>query len=199
MQKKEVPDMLMTYVLLAMLAGSVLYGAATGSIGAVSAAVTQGAGAAVSLAISITGAICLWSAVMEAMSQSGLLSALMRLLRPLLRRIFPRSFEDTECGNAIALNFTANLLGLGNAATPAGLKATERMALQSGGSAGNELCRLVVMNTASVQLIPATVAAVRAGLGAGAPFDILPCVWLASLCSVSAGLLTAKVLERLFP
>ena len=189
--------MLMTYIWLGMAAAAVLFGAATGRLDAVSAAVTEGAGAAVTLCIGIAGAVMLWSAVMEAMRQSGLLAALTRLLRPLLRRIFPRSFSDTDCGDAIALNFTANLLGLGNAATPAGLRAFTRMQrLSEKDTASDEMCRLVVMNTASVQLIPATVAAVRASCGAAAPFDILPCVWLTSLCSVSAGLLTAKLLER---
>ena len=189
--------MLMTYIWLCMAAAAVLFGAATGSPDAVSSAVTEGAGAAVTLCIGIAGAVMLWSAVMEAMRQSGLLAALTKLLRPLLRHIFPRSFADPDCGDAIALNFTANLLGLGNAATPAGLRAFQRMQQLSGGkTASNEMCRLVVMNTASVQLIPATVAAVRASLGAAAPFDILPCVWLTSICSVSAGLLTAKLSER---
>ena len=189
--------MLMTYIWLGMTAAAVLFGAATGKLNAVSAAVTEGAGAAVTLCIGIAGAVMLWSALMEAMRQSGLLAALTKLLRPLLRRIFPQSFADADCGDAIALNFTANLLGLGNAATPAGLRAFQRMQRLSGGDAAtDEMCRLVVMNTASVQLIPATVAALRASLGAAAPFDILPCVWLTSLCSVSAGLLTAKVLER---
>lgn len=189
-------DLLMTYIWLGMAAAAVLYGAAVGTLPAVSAAVTQGAGAAVTLCIGITGAVCLWSAVMELMRRSGLLSGLTRLLRPLLRRIYPKSFADGECGDAITLNFSANLLGLGNAATPAGLRAVARMQLRCGAAADNELCRLVVMNTASVQLIPATVAAVRAALGAAEPFDILPCVWLTSLCSVAVGLLTARLLER---
>ena len=188
--------MLMSWIWLAMVTASVLFGAATGRLDAVSAAVTEGAGAAVTLGIGIAGTVMLWSAVMEVMRQSGLLSALTRLLRPLLRRIYPRSFADPDCGDAISLNFTANLLGLGNAATPAGLQALTRMRAQSGNStASDEMCRMVVMNTASVQLIPATAAAVRASLGAASPFDILPCVWLASLCSVCAGLLTARLLE----
>ena len=188
--------MLMTYIWLGMAAVSVLYGAYAGTLNAVSAAVTEGAQSAVTLCIGIAGAVCLWSALMEAMAQSGLLAALSKLLRPLLRRIYPRGFRDADCAEAISMNFTANLLGLGNAATPAGLRAAARMAQGNPGIAGNELCRLVVMNTASVQLIPTTVAAVRASLGAAEPFDILPCVWITSLCSVTAGLLTAKVLER---
>lgn len=190
--------MLMTYIWLGMAAASVLFGAATGRLAAVSAAVTEGAGAAVTLCLGITGALCLWSGVLEVMRRSGLLDALTRLLRPLLRRVYPRAFAaDSRCADAVSANFAANLLGLGNAATPAGLRAAARMAaLGTPGEASDELCRLVVMNTASVQLIPATAAAVRASLGSAAPFDILPCVWASSLCSVAAGLLVARLLER---
>lgn len=191
--------MLMTYIWLGMAAASVLFGAASGRLDVVSAAVTEGAGAAVTLCLGIAGAMCLWSGVLEAMERGGLLRALTRLLRPLLRRIYPRAAKaDPLCADAAAANFTANLLGLGNAATPAGLRTAARLAVQgTPGEASNELCRLVVMNTASVQLIPATVAAVRASLGAAAPFDILPCVWASSLCSVAAGLLAARIFERL--
>lgn len=187
----------MAYIWLLMSAAAVLFGAANGTLNAVSAAVTEGAGAAVTLCIGITGAVCLWSAVMEAMKQSGMLRTLTNLLRPLLLRIFPQSFLNSDCGDAISLNFTANLLGLGNAATPAGLRAAALMQRMHGGNAASdEMCRLIVLNTASVQLIPATVAAVRASLGSAAAFDIIPCVWITSLCSVAAGLLTAFALER---
>lgn len=189
--------MLMAYIWVGMLVVSVLYGSFSGSIQAVSSAVMEGAAAAVDLCLSIGGAVCLWTGVMELMRQSGLMDRLSRLLSPLLRFIFPRSFRDRECSEALSANFSANLLGLGNAATPAGIKAVKRMAeIFGGGAAGNELCRLVVMNTASVQLLPTTVAAVRAACGASNAFDILPCVWISSLVSVTVGLLTAKLLER---
>ena len=192
--------MLMTYIWLGMVCAAVLWGAGAGTLPAVSAAVTEGAQSAVTLCIGLAGALMLWSALMELMKQGGLLAGLTRLLRPLLRRLYPEAFSAPDGGgDAIALNFTANLLGLGSAATPAGLRAARAMARRSGGTASNELCALVVMNTASVQLLPATVAAVRASLGSAAPFDILPAVWFASVCSVSAGLLTAKLLGRLTP
>ena len=187
--------MLMAYIWVGMLAVSVLYGCWAGTAAAVSAALMEGASAAVELCLSIGGAVCLWTGVMELMRRSGLTQGLSRLLRPLLRLIFPRGFADPDCAQALSANFSANLLGLGNAATPAGIRAAKRMSAL-GGKAGDELCRLVVMNTASVQLLPATVAAVRASCGAQNPFDILPCVWISSLVSVSAGLLTARALER---
>ena len=192
--------MLMTCIWLGMVLLAVLWGAAAGTLPAVSAAVTEGAQSAVTLCIGLAGALLLWSALMELLRQGGLLRGLTRLLRPLLQRIYPAAFAAPEGGgDDIALNFTANLLGLGSAATPAGLRAAKAMARRSRGVATGELCALVVMNSASVQLLPATVAALRASLGAAQPFDILPCVWLTSLCSVCAGLGAAKLLGRLFP
>ena len=96
----------------------------------------------------------------------------------------------------LSANVSANLLGLGNAATPMGIRAAQEMArLAPPGEASNELCRLVVLNTASIQLLPTTVAALRAGLGADSPFEILPAVWVSSVCSVAVGLLAAALLE----
>ena len=99
---------------------------------------------------------------------------------------------------AVSANVSANLLGLGNAATPLGIRAAQRMAVGCGGTASDELCRLVVLNTASIQLLPTTVAAVRSAQGCTAPLDILPAVWLSSVLSVSAGLLTARLLQRVW-
>ena len=98
----------------------------------------------------------------------------------------------------MSANVAANLLGLGNASTPLGLEAARRMSRRTPGVAGDSLCMLVVCNTASIQLIPTTVAAVRAGAGSAAPFDILPAVWLASAVSVTAGILAARLLARLW-
>ncbi len=186
--------MLMSYIWLGMVAVSLLWGAATGNIAGVSEAVFDGAQAAVELCISIAGALCLWSALMEVMNQSGLAESLSHVLSPFLRRLFPRAFSDSDCAGAISANFTANLLGLGNAATPAGLRAAQRMRAMPG--CENELCRLVVMNSSSLQLIPATLAAIRASLGSENPFDILPCVWLTSIAALAVGLISARLMER---
>ena len=98
--------------------------------------------------------------------------------------------------DAVSANLSANLLGLGNAATPLGLEAARRMAERTPGRASDSLCMLVVCNTASVQLIPTTVAAVRAAQGCAAPFDILPAVWLASAISVGVGITAARLGAR---
>lgn len=125
------------------------------------------------------------------------MDALSSALSPLLRALFPRASRDSETLGALSANVSANLLGLGNAATPMGIRAAQGMAAKSKrGVASSELCLLVVINTASIQLLPTTVAAVRAANGAAAPFDILPAVWISSAASVLAGVLAAKLLHR---
>ena len=180
--------------LLALLFSLALLSAAlTGNMAAVSDAALSGAADAVTLLISISGALCLWSGIMEWMHCSGTAEALSHWLHPLLRFLLPKASRDKETLDALAANMSANLLGLGNAATPPGLKAARRMAKRSGGLADDELCRLVVLNSCSLQLLPTTAAALRAANGATAPFDILGAVWFASLVSIIAGLSAAKI------
>ena len=138
------------------------------------------------------------SAISAELERGGLTAGLARLFRPLLRRILPCASRDADTLAAVSANVSANLLGLGNAATPLGIRAAQRMAVGCGGTASDELCRLVVLNTASIQLLPTTVAAVRSAQGCTAPLDILPAVWLSSVLSVSAGLLTARLLQRVW-
>ena len=191
--------MAMTALWAAMAAAAVLCGLATGRMEAVSAAAVEGAGAAVELALSMAGMLCLWSGVMEVMRRAGLAEKLSRLLRPVLRRLYPAFAGDRMVMDHIAANVSANLLGLGNAATPLGLKAARAMAKRTPGVASDGLCMLVVCNTASIQLIPTTVASVRAAAGCQTPFDILPAVWLASALSVAAGILAARLLAKVWP
>lgn len=159
----------------------------------------DGAAHALQFVWELAPVLCLWSAVLELGEACGLDRLLRRLLGPLLSRLFPRAYGDRETAAALCENVSANLLGLGNAATPAGIRAAKGMARLSGGRASDELCTLVVLNTASLQLFPATVAALRASAGAARPLDILPAVLLSSLCSVAAGLLAAALLRRIWP
>ena len=133
------------------------------------------------------------------MEKAGITGALSKLLRPILGRLFPSSRQDTSLAGSLSANVCANFLGLGNAATPMGIQAAQRLAGQSkDGIASDELCRLVVLNTASIQLIPANVAAIRTSLGCAAPFDILPAVWLTSVTSAGLGLLAAWGLGKMW-
>ena len=181
-----------------MVAAAILCGLATGRGPEVAAAAMEGARAAVDLCLSIAGMLCLWSGVMEVMRRSGLSGQLSRLLRPVLGRLFPEAAGDRRIMDSISANVSANLLGLGNAATPLGIEAAKGLAKKSPGRASDGLCMLIVCNTASIQLIPTTVAAVRAAEGCAAPFDILPAVWLASGLSVCGGILACKLLSRLW-
>ena len=190
--------MAMSWIWGGMVILSLLFGAATGRIDAVSEAALSGAQNAVELSLSMAGVLCLWSGIMEIMRVCGLTDGLARAFRPLMRRLLPEASRDSETLAAVSANVSANLLGLGNAATPLGIQAARRMARGCGGVASDELCRLVVLNTASIQLLPTTVAGVRAALGAASAFDILPAVWLASILSVTAGLAAARILSRLW-
>ena len=188
--------MAMAWVWTAMVVLSLVCGLWTGRIDAVATAALEGADSAIRLSISMAGIMCLWSGVMEIMNACGISAMLARAFRPLLRRLLPQACRDEETLAAVSANVSANLLGLGNAATPLGIRAARRMAVGCGGVASDELCLLVVLNTASIQLLPTTVASVRAAAGSSAPFDILPAVWLSSLLSVTTGLTAAALLSR---
>ena len=190
--------MAMAWIWTGMVVLSVGYGIYAGTIDAVGAAAMEGAAAAVELCLSMAGIMCLWNGVMSVMRSCGLTESLSRLFRPVLGRLLPNACRDEETLSALSGNVSANLLGLGNAATPLGITAARRMAQGCNGRASDELCLLVVLNTASIQLLPTTVAGVRSALGSENAFDILPAVWLASVISVAVGLLTAKLLSRLW-
>jgi len=190
--------MVMSWIWTGILAISLVASAVLGNMSALSAAVPKGAQAGITLAVSMAGSVCLWTGVGKLMEQAGITGMLSKCLRPLLGRIFPSIKQDPILANHLSANVCANFLGLGNAATPMGVQAAQRMAIGCNGVASDELCRLIVLNTASIQLIPATVAAVRSGLGCATPFDILPAVWVTSLCSAGIGVTAAWWLGKLW-
>lgn len=190
--------MLMSWIWTGMIALSLLAAILTGRGGPLSAAVSEGAQEGIALSIRLAGSICLWTGAGKLMEKAGFTGLLSRLIRPVLNRLFPSCRTDATLSGCLSANICANFLGLGNAATPMGIQAAQRLAAHSKpGIASNELCRLVVLNTASIQLIPATVAAVRSSLGCQTPFDILPAVWVTSLCSAGLGLLAAAIMGRI--
>ena len=188
--------MVMSWIWIGIAAVSVLCSFLHGNGSALAAATLQGAQAGVELAISMAGAICLWSGVGRLMEVTGITDRLSRLIWPLLHRLFPSVKKDPALARDLSANICANFLGLGNAATPMGISAAKRM--KQGDTATDELCRLIVLNTASIQLIPANVAAVRSGLGCSTPFDILPAVWITSLLSAGLGVTLAWLLGRIW-
>ncbi len=188
--------MVMSWILFGMFLISFLCALATGSGSALAAASLEGAQAGVTLAVSMAGAVCLWSGVGRLLETTGVTGWISRRMRPLLTRLFPSVKTDASLGASLSANICANLLGLGNAATPMGIQAAKRM--RRGDTATDELCRLVVLNTASIQLIPTNVAAVRSALGCAAPFDILPAVWITSFLSAGLGVAAAWLLGKVW-
>ena len=188
--------MVMSWIWTDFLLISCLCAAVLGRGPLLSAAVPEGAQAGVQLAVSLAGSICLWSGVGRLMEAAGITRLLSRCLRPLLHWLFPSAKENETLSGILSANICANFLGLGNAATPMGIRAA-RM-LKNGNTATDELCRLIVLNTASIQLIPTNVAAIRAALGCATPFDILPAVWISSLVSAGMGLTVAWMLGKVW-
>ena len=191
--------MVMSWIWTGILTIAVLCALLTGRGSELAASVLQGSQSGISLALSLAGSMCLWTGIGKLMEYAGITAVLSKLLKPLLFSLFPSSRENEPLRNALSGNICANILGLGNAATPMGIRAAKLMTdPQRPHLATNEMCRLIVLNTASIQLIPANVAAVRASLGAAAPFDILPAVWLTSLCSAGLGVTAALLLGKVW-
>lgn len=191
--------MVMSWIWTGILATSVFFAILLGRGQDLAAAIPQGAQAGVTLAISMAGSICLWSGAGKLMEAAGLTGKLSKLLNPVLKKCFPSTRQDSTLKNHLSANICANFLGLGNAATPMGIQAVRRMAdPKRPGFATDEMCRLIVLNTASIQLIPTNVAAVRSALGCATPFDILPAVWITSVASAGLGLVSAWLLGRMW-
>ena len=190
--------MRMTVLLLLLYLIPSLAALLSGNGAEAGAAMLGGADEALRLCLSLAGGVCLWSAILELLERGGLAARLSRLLRAPPARLSPPASQDAEVLGALTENLCANLLGLGNAATPAGIRAAQGM-VHLGVRCRDELCLLVVLNTASLQLLPTTVASLRAVAGAAAPFDILPAVWLCSVSSLAAGLGSAALLRRVWP
>ena len=177
------------------MTASVLYSLHAGTAHLLTAALTEGIAAAAEFCLGAGVLMVFWCGLFAVMEQAGIAAALSRLLRPPLKRLFPVTSKDETSFAALSANVSANLLGLGNAATPMGIRAAQGIAALP--NASGELACLVVMNTASIQLLPTTVASVRSSLGCATPMDILPCVLVTSVCAVSAGLAAVKLLHRL--
>ena len=148
------------------------------------------------IAIGLTGMMALWLGLLRVGEKAGLIGVLARGVDPMFRHLFPGVPAGHPAQGAMTMNMSANMLGLDNAATPMGIQAAKRLKTPGSDAASDQLCRLVVLNTASIQLLPTNVAAVRAALGCGRPFDILPAVWVTSILSAGLGVCAAMLLGR---
>lgn len=185
---------MMKWVFSGLIFLSVIFGVLTGHIEQVSNAAISEGSKAVTLVISLLGAICLWDGLMAVAEKSGLTKIIANILSPITKILFKGLDKNSKALKVISMNITANLLGLGNAATPLGIQAMQELEKENKvkGVASNHMITLVVLNTASIQLIPTTIAMLRYNSGASNPMDVLPAILLTSLASVTVGLLMVK-------
>lgn len=189
---------MMNYLWPTLILLSIVYAFLTQNTTAVSDAVFSSLENAVTLTLKMLGMLCFWSGMMQLAEKSGLTEKIARALSPLLRRLFPEIKNDKDAQSAISMNITANLFGIGNAATPLGIEAMKRLKKHAPTSdtASNAMVLFVVLNAASIKLIPTTVAMLRHDAGSGAPMEILPVSLLVSFASCTAAIVAAKLLER---
>lgn len=189
---------MMNWVWSGMILVSIGYAFVSGNTASLTQGVFAGARQAVELTLTMLGVVCFWNGIMTVADRSGAVEWLSRLLRPVIRLLFPNVPERSAAQEAICMNMTANLIGLGNAATPFGLKAMRELSDLSGSPrrATDEMITFVVINTASLQLIPTGLAMLRSQYGSAAPMEILPCVWMSSAAAMIVAVSLAKLGAR---
>ncbi len=190
-------DFMLNYIWSAMIVISLGISFVNGTAGEVCTALCDGAAEGVSLAIGIAGIMAFWTGIMKIAENSGLVKIIAAIFRPIIGFLFPEARKDNEVCGAIAMNMTANFFGMGNAATPLGLSAMKRLSRYSDKQrASNSMCMLGVVNSASIQLIPSTIIAMRAATGSRAPGEIIVPVWIVSVATFVFGVLLCKLIGK---
>jgi len=189
----------MNYIWMGLMVIALVVGALTGRIDAVTKAAVDNAAAAVEIALGLIGIMTLWLGIMKIAEQGGIIKILSRAIRPVAKFLFPTIPSDHPAIGSMLMNLIANWLGLGNAATPLGLKAMEELQSlnKSKDTATNDMATFLALNTATICLIPMTVIAVRAQLGSANPFEIISTTIVSSICATIAGITAVKLLQRL--
>lgn len=189
---------MMNYIWGALIIISIICSIITGRVPELSESVFTGASDAITLVISILGMMCLWTGLLKIAEKGGLTKIIANLFSPIMKILFPEYKKDSPASQAICMNMTANLLGLGNAATPMGIAAMKEMQKDNKDkkTANNSMVMFVVINTASLQLIPTLMATLRQKYGSLVPLDILPAVWINSIITLIVGVVLAKILEK---
>ncbi|MBE6784339.1 MAG: spore maturation protein A [Ruminococcaceae bacterium] len=185
---------MMNYIWSFMLIFSFISAVFSGKMNLLSDAVINSGQDAINLIINLSGMMCLWGGIMKIAEKSGLTMKISKLLSPLFSLLYKNVKKDSKTAEAMSMNVTANLLGLGNAATPLGLEAMKRMQAENNDKtrATDDMIIFVVMNSAAMRLIPTTVATLRTQFGSENPMEIMPATWLSTLLSLCAGIITAK-------
>ena len=178
---------------------SIFYAILSGNIENINNCIFESAENAVKLTLTLLGATCLWSGIMEIASKTDIIKYLSAILQPIIKKIFYNLDSNKKSYNNIIMNIIANILGLGNAATPLGLKAMVELQKENANKdeLSDNMMMLIVLNTASLQVIPTTVIAVRKSLGSNNPTQIIFPVWIATVCAAVVGILVAKIIIKL--
>lgn len=189
---------MLNYIWFFMMTASVLYALVSGRIELLSSAVMQGAQQAVELSISLLGSMCAWLGFLKIAEKSGITRLLAKLFSPIIDKLFPEFKDNNEIKGKICMNLSANFLGLGNAATPIGLSAMKSMQEHNKNQdrPSKGMLLFVIINTASIQLLPINMAAIRANAGSTQPFAILPHIWVTSISALIICVVIAKFCER---
>lgn len=191
---------MLNYIWAGMLIIGFFVAAVNGRIGETAEAAISSADSAIKLSLALLGMMCMWLGVMNIAKKSGLVNHISRFMRPALRVLFPEIDGGHPVLGAMVMNIIANILGLGNAATPLGIKAMRELQSlnKDKDTASNSMCTFLVVNATCIQLFPATVIALRSAAGSAGPTDIIGTVWITSVCAMIAGILSAKFLSRFY-
>lgn len=188
---------MLNYIWSGMIVFSFVLSFVNGTVSEVCSALYDGAEEGLKLTLSIAGIMAFWSGIMNMAKENGISKAIENILSPFIRLLFPEAKKDTAICGDIAMNMTANLLGMGNAATPLGINAMKRLSRYSRGeSVSDSMCLLAVMNSASIQLIPSTLIAIRTAMGSGNPAEIIIPIWIVSAVTFAFGIILCRFLGR---
>ena len=178
---------------------SIIFSILMGNINELNSSIFQSTSDAVNLCIKLLGTMCLWNGIMQIANKTTFIKKITKLLSPLMKLLFPKIMKDDEVYQEISMNIVANVLGLGNAATPLGIKAMKSMQEKNIDKKvlTNEMATFIVLNTASIQIIPTTVIAIRNSLGSTNPTAIIVPVWVATICAAIAGITATKIFIKI--
>lgn len=191
---------MLNYIWIGLLMIGFAFGIVNGRLDDVTKAAMDSAQTAVTVCIGLLGVMCLWTGLMKVAEKSGLIRIIGRAVRPVLVFLFPEIPKDHPALGAIVMNLVANFLGLGNAATPLGLKAMKELQSinKDKKTATNAMCMFLVLNTAAIQLVPANIIALRTSAGSKKPAEIIICIWISSVCATIMGIIAAKMLSAVW-
>jgi len=176
------------------------YAIFSGNLEQLNSSIFESTNDAIKLSIELLGTICLWNGIMQVASNTSIIDKLTNLLRPIIKLLFPEMRKNKQIQKEISMNMIANILGLGNAATPLGLKAMKSMQKENTkkDTLSNSMLMFIVLNTASIQIIPTTVIAIRSSLGSNSPTNIIFPVWIATICAAVAGIIAVTILIKYY-